>query len=251
MKLYESMPADCLERVVKIYPASPNFFTKSGHQFSDQHLAWYSKRPPPLHLYAASSHGTSQDDAQSGDSDSPRAHRKVSQGKFPVQRVPRLDQRIDGAAQAIVEEDRSRRDLVISLTKQILQHPRRKELMNDVFPDRGVQHTSISNHVKQHINKQGNVEACHLSEKKYERFHRYVTSGHLNLVKGTGRGRRHANSPGQVEHFSAKKHLNPVPGDENVHQLINVFQEDQRYHERMQLNGWTTSPWKTTTTTTT
>ena len=58
-------------------------------------------------------------------------------------------------------------------------------------------------------------------KKKYERFHRYVTSGHLNLVKGTGRGRRHGNSPGQIEHYSAKKHLNRVRGDENVHQLIN------------------------------
>ena len=101
---------------------------------------------------------------------------------------PKVDQRFHGVPQAIVDEEQARKEVVISLTRQVLQHPQKGHLRKDLFPECGDRYKPTSDSAKQIIKYQGGIEAFELRELKdkiqCEHCHRYVSAGRLHCYCG-------------------------------------------------------------------
>ena len=78
--------------------------------------------------------------------------------------TPRNDHRVDGVPKKIVDADPTRRALIASLTKQVLQSPNRAALMEELFPEDGKRFSPTSEETKTVVKERGNVEALELLE---------------------------------------------------------------------------------------
>ena len=84
--------------------------------------------------------------------------------RVAIRLTPRNDHRVEGVPQAIVDEDPTRRALIASLTKPVLQSPNRAALMKELFPGDGKRFSPTSEETKTAVKQQGNVEALELLE---------------------------------------------------------------------------------------
>ena len=69
--------------------------------------------------------------------------------KAPVWLVPRIDQRFHGVPQAEVQKDQSRKHLIGSLTRLVLNHPEKVKLMDDAFKNNDDAHRPMSANAKE------------------------------------------------------------------------------------------------------
>ena len=63
------------------------------------------------------------------------AQKNLMRERAAIRLTPRNDHRVDGVPKAIVDEDPTRRALIASLTKQVLQSPNKAALMKELFPE--------------------------------------------------------------------------------------------------------------------
>ena len=69
--------------------------------------------------------------------------------------------RVAGEPQAIVDEDQVRNTSIISQTKH-LHHPKKADLMRELFPEGGKSSSPMTDQAKKGIEYQGNVGAYEL-----------------------------------------------------------------------------------------
>ena len=79
---------------------------------------------------------------------------------------PNIDHRFDGIPQAVVQQDPGRRAFIASLTKQVLEHPKKAALVKELFPQDAKITRKIVRKPKTVIQEQGNLEAFGLLELK-------------------------------------------------------------------------------------
>ena len=142
--LYESTPADCLFKVIR-----RNLDDTEAEILCERKL---SERKEALRMKL---------------NEAPRqepAQENLMRERAGIRLTPRNDHRVDGVPKAIVDEDSTRRALIASLTKQVLQSPNRAVLIKELFPDDGKRCTPMSEETKTVVKEQGNVKAWELLE---------------------------------------------------------------------------------------
>ena len=72
--------------------------------------------------------------------------------------LPVVDQRFIGIPQEVVDQDQARQRLICHLARQVLNSPKKHELMQELFPE-GRTLTPVNDQSKEVIKEQGNVEA--------------------------------------------------------------------------------------------
>ena len=82
---------------------------------------------------------------------------------MPAERIslrlnPVVDQRFDGLPKGVVHQDQARQKLISHLVRQVLNSPKKHELMQELFPEGSI-FTPISYQPKKVTKEQGNVEA--------------------------------------------------------------------------------------------
>ena len=128
------------------------------------------------------------DSPRSSDSARGDSSRNSSQGvNFPemwsVRLVPKVDQRLHRVPLAEVQNDQARKQLISSLTRLLLNHPEKKKLMDELSINNDDSYKPMSDHVKQIIKDQGDVEAydlCQFSHKvQCQHCSKYMSSDNV------------------------------------------------------------------------
>ena len=72
---------------------------------------------------------------------------------------PKVDHRFDGSSKEVVDHDQPRHEQISSLIRQVLQSPKKQELVPELSPEEGRKFTPVSDQASKVIKEQGNVEA--------------------------------------------------------------------------------------------
>ena len=106
------------------------------------------------------------------------ARRNLMKERATTWPAPIVDHRFDGVPQAIIDVGQPR-----SLTKQVLPHPKKAALMQELFLEDGKSFTPMSEHAKTVIVDHFSVEAFELlkitDKVQCAHCHQHVTSGHV------------------------------------------------------------------------
>ena len=140
--LYQSTPADCSFKVVRRNLDDTDVEILCERNLPERKVA------PRMRVHEA----PRQEPAQGN----------LMRERAATRLTPRNDHRVDGVPKKIVDADPTRRALIASLTKQVLQSTNRAALMKEVFPENGKMCTHMSEEAKTVVKEQGNVDALEL-----------------------------------------------------------------------------------------